>query len=396
MKAGRPEKPTILIPFWSYLPGVEGGGPIRSMSNLVERLSDQFDFKVLTSSVNLDQKDSRLSARYQGWVDVGSAKVRYLTAEERHFFNIAHCLLQIDYDAIYVNGFWPTRFTHPVFILKYLKLLSGVPVVVTPRGQFNEEALKQNGIKKRLFLEVAKRLGVYDDVFWQATNDKEARQIRTHFGTDVPVQIAPNLGSMPEVSPGEDWPIPTTSSGELNVVFLSRIVPIKNLVYALECLGRLDGDIQFDIYGPVESEEYWEACRGTTAQLPHNVDVQHHGVVEHDEVFEIFGTHDLFLLPTKGENFGHVINEALLSGCPVLISDATPWKGLSQKQVGWNVPLSDRETFVEKLQWCVNVDEQNFRLLRTKAREYALELARSGESVQRSRRLFERALRMNA
>ena len=31
------------------------------------------------------------------------------------------------------------------------------------------------------------------------------------------------------------------------------------------------------------------------------------------------------VFPTAGENFGHVIAEALSESCPVMCSDATPW-----------------------------------------------------------------------
>jgi glycosyltransferase involved in cell wall biosynthesis len=37
------------------------------------------------------------------------------------------------------------------------------------------------------------------------------------------------------------------------------------------------------------------------------------------------GAYDALVLPTRGENFGHVIAEALSTSCPVLTTDATPW-----------------------------------------------------------------------
>ena len=33
-------------------------------------------------------------------------------------------------------------------------------------------------------------------------------------------------------------------------------------------------------------------------------------------------------LPSKGENFGHIIMESLAASTPVIISDLTPWKDL--------------------------------------------------------------------
>lgn len=55
--------------------------------------------------------------------------------------------------------------------------------------------------------------------------------------------------------------------------------------------------------------------------------------------------HDLFFLPTRGENYGHVVAEALAAGTPVLLSDTTPWRNLHELQVGWDLPLEDIEGF---------------------------------------------------
>jgi glycosyltransferase involved in cell wall biosynthesis len=46
------------------------------------------------------------------------------------------------------------------------------------------------------------------------------------------------------------------------------------------------------------------------------------------------------VLPTYNENFGYVILEALLAGCPVILSDQPPWRDLEARQVGWTIPLA--------------------------------------------------------
>ena len=54
----------------------------------------------------------------------------------------------------------------------------------------------------------------------------------------------------------------------------------------------------------------------------------------------MLGKHHVFLFPTLGENFGQVILEAMTAGCAILISDATPWRGLQEKGYGWELPLA--------------------------------------------------------
>jgi glycosyltransferase involved in cell wall biosynthesis len=62
-------------------------------------------------------------------------------------------------------------------------------------------------------------------------------------------------------------------------------------------------------------------------------------------VVQELAAHDLFFLPTRGENFGHAIYEALASGIPVLISDRTPWRNLESLGVGWDLPLNAPDKF---------------------------------------------------
>ncbi len=102
--------------------------------------------------------------------------------------------------------------------------------------------------------------------------------------------------------------------------------------------------------------------------------------------------HDLFFLPTLGENFGHVILEALCAGCPVLISDQTPWRGLEEKGVGWDLSLSKPEMFREVLQRCVDMNDEEYMKWSERAREYGVNVSRDDNVVKQNRQLFYKAV----
>ena len=80
-------------------------------------------------------------------------------------------------------------------------------------------------------------------------------------------------------------------------------------------------------------------------------------MIPHEQIFLLMIEHDLFLLPTLGKSFGHVIWEALISACTILISDRTPWKNLEEKGIRWDFPLDQIERFEEVVQKCVAMDE---------------------------------------
>jgi glycosyltransferase involved in cell wall biosynthesis len=54
--------------------------------------------------------------------------------------------------------------------------------------------------------------------------------------------------------------------------------------------------------------------------------------------------HGVFL-PSRGENFGHVILESFMAGRTVIISDQTPWRKLQELGVGWDLSLEKTEEF---------------------------------------------------
>ena len=178
----------------------------------------------------------------------------------------------------------------------------------------------------------------------------------------------------------------------LKIVFLSRISKMKNLCGALEMLNGLKGQIQFNIYGPIEDKAYWMECQKIISNLSDNITVQYCGNIVHDRVTDVMGEHDLFFLPTLGENFGHVILEALCSGCPVLISDRTPWRSLEGKGIGWDITLDRPEMFRKVIQTCIDMDSVEHKKWSERAREYGLQVTKDEKTVEKNRLLFQRAI----
>jgi len=166
---------------------------------------------------------------------------------------------------------------------------------------------------------------------------------------------------------------------------------MKNLSGALRLLAGVSGAVSFDIYGPIEDLDYWDECQGLITALPPNIQVRYIGEIEHKMVKQVFAEHDLFLLPTLGENYGHVICEALASGCPVLISDQSPWRNLEAEGVGWDIPLGDTKRFQSVMQQCVDGDDEWFAAMSKRAMDYVAKRASDPETINANRRLFQRA-----
>jgi len=90
-----------------------------------------------------------------------------------------------------------------------------------------------------------------------------------------------------------------------------------------------------------------------------------------------------------GENFCHVILESLAGGCPVLISDRTPWRRLVSKGAGRDLPLDGPQGFRDVLQRCIDLEQDAYSELRRPARQFAVTYHRDGDGLRQNRELIE-------
>jgi glycosyltransferase involved in cell wall biosynthesis len=363
-----------------YLPGYKAGGPIRTLANMVERLGNEFEFKIVTLDRDYDDTKSYPGIKIDGWDRVGKAEVFYMPLKRRSLRDFRRVLYSTKYDVLYLNSFFSPHFTIKPLLLRRLRLIPDKPLILAPRGEFSLGALGLKRLKKRVYLWVAKAFGLYRDVLWQASSRHEEADIRQWFGKDVPVMVAPDLPPMIH-SADELPPKSEKIEGCLKILFLSRISRMKNLNGALEMLNGLKGKVEFNIYGPMEDETYWAECQKIIGSLPENIKVRYCGRIAHENVSTVMREYNLFFLPTLGENFGHVILEALCAGCPVLISDQTPWRDLEEKGVGWDLPLDRPDLFRDALQRCVDMAYAEYGKWSEKAREYGLQVTNNDDTV---------------
>jgi len=158
-------------------------------------------------------------------------------------------------------------------------------------------------------------------------------------------------------------------AGQLRLAYIARIHPTKNTFNAIRWLSSVQGQVEFDIYGPIEDEDYWRQCRQAIDSLPENIRVAYRGMVDHDEVAETIVGYHGYYMPTTGENFGHSIVESLLVGRPVIISDQTPWTDIRENG-GFVYPLTQPEAFPKAVERLCTMEQDEFDVLCVGAKEY--------------------------
>jgi glycosyltransferase involved in cell wall biosynthesis len=363
-------KPRILVLADWYLPGNKGGGSVSAISNLIESVGDDFLFYLVTRDRDNTEDHPYSHVYFDRWVTVGKAQVLYTS--NFSFRTLRNRIMEVAPQIIYLNSFF-SRFTIKTLMLRRLGFFPASVVVLAPRGEFSPGALALKRLRKRSYLQVARRLGLYRGLIWQASSDLEKQQI-TAAGISNGTRnrgrlvVTPDVPSPNLLGSSVESQRPEKRTGAVRLIFLSRISRSKNLHFALKLLGAVRGCVELEIVGPAEDLRYWAECQEQIRALPENITVRSAGPVPHESVRRTLRQHQFLLLPTLGENFGYAILEALAAGCPALISDQTPWRDLRGAGAGWDLPLGRLDLWQNALQECVAMDDGIYQSMSQQAR----------------------------
>lgn len=377
------KKILIFAPF--YLPAVKGGGPIKSISNIVENLSDYYDFYIVTSDRDLNDEKPFSNIIFNVWNENHNCNIMYLNTNGYKIKNLFKIMTSQKFDYIYLNSLFNYKYSIlPIFIKKIGRI--DLNIVMAPRGELDLGALNIKKNKKNLYLKFSKLFGIYNNVIWHATSDLEKQNILCNIKKIKSVHVIKNLNSSVKY---EFNSRKIKKRGEVKLVFISRISEKKNLLFALESLQGVKGDVVFDIFGPTEDKNYWSKCQSVIQSLPQNIIVNYKGVIQNNEVPNILNNYHCFYLPTKGENYGHAIVESLLAKCPILISDQTPWNNLESKNIGWDFPLDDIKSFTDKINELMNMEQYDYDYMQMSIENFITKNLTNEEEIFKYYHLFK-------
>ena len=115
------------------------------------------------------------------------------------------------------------------------------------------------------------------------------------------------------------------------VLFVGRLVALKNIPLLLDAFRRMgQDDVTLVIVGDGECRQVWESqsC---------GLDVRFTGMLDEKGVLAWYNLADLLVLPSYREAFGAVVGEALLAGCPVLVSGKAGARSLIRPGINGDV-----------------------------------------------------------
>ena len=380
----QPAKRRLLILIDWFDPAYRAGGPIRSAVNFVKQMRKDYDIFVLTGDRDLNEIRPLKGITSNKWIDyIQGVKVFYASTQNLRLNHIKNHIGNVAPDFVYLNSMFSKKFTiYPLWLKRANRISS--KIVLAPRGMLKSSALDFKSKKKKIFLSFLKWMRVPQLVTFHATDEQEKKDIINQFGNNVRIQTASNFPGAQD----DFLPPSKKEKGFLKMLFIGRIHPIKGLDFLLHVLKQSDQNITLTIVGNPEDISYRNHCRKIISELPENIHVSFANEVPHHSISQMIREHHIFCLPTKGENFGHAIFEALAVGRPVIISDQTPWRNLSRYNAGWDLPLTEPQSFAAAIEQCAYMDQQEFNEWCIGAWQFCKAYLESSDIKQKYQQLF--------
>ena len=339
---------TILIITPWFSPAFRAGGPIQSIVNMVEYLQNDFHFKIFTGNKDVDQ--TVLDVPLHQWTIHNSNTSVYYTEPSNAFQKFKEIEKGISYEYLFIIGLYDWQFN----ILPML-FCRGHHKIISVRGMLHPGALSQKRIKKRLFINFLKLFKINNDFLFHATNEIESKFIKDNFGDNTKVTIAPNF---PKLNLSNKLNVKLL--GEINLITVALISPMKNIDLVLDALKLLRSKVNYHIIGAIKDQQYWSQCKKIISTLPENINVIYHGELKPSEIEDHLNKADLFIMPSKSENYAHSIIESLSCGIPVITSKNTPWNNLQNYLAGMNVE-TEANAIAEAINYFINLDDADYQ-----------------------------------
>jgi glycosyltransferase involved in cell wall biosynthesis len=234
---------------------------------------------------------------------------------------------------IHDHSFWMGPNVMPLCVRR----ATSVRVVFSPRGTLLPEALQTGSPAKRALLPLARRLLASRCQLLHATSAAEAEALRA-LGLNQPICLLPN---------GVDFDpaLPTGpmaggySAPERTLLYMGRIHEGKGvdlLLAAWEALAAYHREWALRIVGPTDTAHARQLQqRVSTSRLER---VSFVGPRYGADKMAEYARADLCVLPSRFENFGLVVAEALARGVPAVVTHGAPWETLAEETGGWYVP----------------------------------------------------------
>lgn len=354
----------------TYLPATRYGGPIYSVHGLCRALAC-LGHEVHVFTTNVDgsgNSDVPLGEP----VVLDGVHVWYFPSEfGRRLYWSPPLYRQLrselsTFDIVHLHSvfLWPT------WIAARLARAQGVPYVLAPRGMLVKELIRRKSRwLKSTWIKLIETRNIESAAFIHATSSIEIEEFKQFRFRQDDIRLVPNGIDLPQSynldKISED--VRAVIAGTGYILFLGRLNWKKGLGRLIAAMEEVHGH-RLLIVGNDE-EGYLDTLKRQIAE---------HGVGERVNVISrfvdgadreaLYANARLFVLPSYSENFGNTVPEAMVRGCPVVVTREVGAAELVEASAGGAVVTANElaSTIAELL-----ADDQGLKRAGSRAQQWA-------------------------
>ncbi|MGH8050664.1 MAG: glycosyltransferase [Arenimonas sp.] len=301
------------------------GGPSEAMK-LFEQACVISGINIETATTDDDGPGRRKQNLVLGSAIESAGVIRYYFGKTTDTYKISLSMLRWlwrnikNYDVVHIHALFSFSSTAAAWIARYRK----VPYIIRPLGTMNKYGLEnRRPLSKRLSMWLVENSILKNAACVHCTSSNEQAELH-QLGAALETTVLPLAAS---VIPMVDKTLIATKFPTLEnkrwLIFMSRLDPVKNIESLLQAfkvsLVNMPQDVVLLMAGDGDVH-YKQSLLVLAAELEISERVIWAGHLQGDIKASALRGAELFLLPSRSENFGIAAAEAMLIGLPCVLS----------------------------------------------------------------------------
>ena len=318
----------ILIITPSYKPAFVYGGPIFSVAYLAENLLKHNEVFVLSTNAN-GKENLTIDTLHPLQMD--GVNIRFFKRQTKDHSHLSIGMLRYlwkhggEYQVIHIQSWWNTVAVLTALICK----IKSWKYIISPRGMLSPYTIEHSIVKKIIHNLIGNYL-LKNAIIHVTSNDEKQKldKLNPRYTLiDVPNYVDVNSKSQNVIR--------SENSDIFNLLFLSRIHPKKGLEDLFSALSKVGFNYHLSIVGDGDSN-YIEELKLLSRKLMIENSISWKGALYNDDKIRSYANADVFILPSKDENFANTVLESLAQGTAVIVSKNVGLSDfVSDNNLGW-------------------------------------------------------------
>ena len=221
-------------------------------------------------------------------------------------------------DIVHIHGLWQPRF----FIFFLIAKLKNIKVIISPHGMLDPESFGIKALKKKIALLTYQGIVLRGANLIIVNSKKEKKNLQKKIKHQKVVIIAHGI-ILKKIKKRKNKDL-------IHSVYFSKIHPIKNLLKLVQAwsLSKKLKNFKLSILGEIDDIHYFSKINTI---IKNSKNISFLGKIKKNKILNL-SIYDVFILPSKSENFGLVVLEALNAGLYLILNKSLPWKHLTKNK----------------------------------------------------------------